>query len=127
MSLNPEDRKPAIIDPASIDARLITVWESGAILAYLVNRTGQLLPSAPVKRCKTLIWVFFRMTAIKRLSVIGPIFGQLKFFLRGGLRTMKTSGLDSALPTDANIFGESRIAGWKVATGLSAIIQSQTS
>ncbi len=66
MSLNPNDRMPAIIDPVSLDARLITVWESGAILAYLVSRADELLPSTPAKRCKTLTWVFFRMTAIKR-------------------------------------------------------------
>lgn len=76
MSLNPNGRIPAIIDPKGPDGRPIAVWESGAILLYLADKTGQLIPSAPAKRYETLTWVFFQMSAI------GPIFGQLGYFLR---------------------------------------------
>lgn len=78
VSLNPNGRIPAIIDPAGPDGNPTAVWESGAILLYLAEKTGQLIPSSPVRRYETLTWVFFQMSAI------GPIFGQLGFFLRWG-------------------------------------------
>lgn len=78
VSLNPNGRIPAIIDPAGPDGAPIAVWESGAILLYLAEKTGQLISSTPAKRYETLTWLFFQM------SGIGPIFGQLGFFLRWG-------------------------------------------
>jgi GST-like protein len=79
VSLNPNGRIPAIIDPEGPDGTPIAVWESGAILVYLAEKAGQLIPSTPSKRYETLSRVFFQMSAI------GPMFGQLGFFLhRGG-------------------------------------------
>ena len=78
VSLNPNGRIPAIIDPHGPSGVPIGLWESGAILLYLADKTGKLIPADPVKRYETLSWIFFQMSAI------GPMFGQLGFFLRFG-------------------------------------------
>ncbi|WP_336080087.1 glutathione S-transferase N-terminal domain-containing protein [Thalassospira sp. CH_XMU1448-2] len=74
LSLNPNGKIPAIIDPDGPDGAPIGLFESGAILQYLAEKTGRFLPSDPVKRIETIQWVYFQMAAI------GPIFGQLGFF-----------------------------------------------
>lgn len=76
VSLNPNGRIPAIIDPAGPDGRPIAIWESGAILLYLAEKTGQFISTSPARWYETLAWVFFQV------SGIGPTFGQLGFFLR---------------------------------------------
>lgn len=77
VSLNPNGRIPAIIDPHGPDGEPIAVWESGAILVYLAEKTGLFLSSASAQRYETLAWVFFQM------SGIGPMFGQLGVYVRG--------------------------------------------
>jgi len=78
VSLNPNGRIPAIIDPDGPDGKPIALWESGTILAYLADKTGQLMSTNPAERYDTLAWVSFQMSAI------GPMFGQLGFFVRFG-------------------------------------------
>ncbi|PVE21627.1 glutathione S-transferase [Microvirga sp. KLBC 81] len=74
LSLNPNGKIPAIIDPNGLDGKPLGLFESGAILLYLAEKSGQLLPGNPALRYETIQWVFFQMAAV------GPMFGQLGFF-----------------------------------------------
>lgn len=73
LSLNPNGKIPAIIDPNGPDGPL-GLFESGAILVYLADKAGQFLPRQTARRIETIQWVFFQNAAI------GPMFGQLGFF-----------------------------------------------
>lgn len=74
LSLNPNGKIPAMIDPDGPGGKPLGLFESGAILVYLAEKTGQFMPADPAGRYETLQWVFFQMAAV------GPMFGQLGFF-----------------------------------------------
>ncbi|KJE35625.1 glutathione S-transferase [Thalassospira sp. HJ] len=74
LSLNPNGKIPAIIDPNGPNGEPIGLFESGAIIQYLAEKTGKLLPADPAKRIEAIQWVYFQMGGL------GPIFGQLGFF-----------------------------------------------
>jgi GST-like protein len=76
LSLNPNGKIPAIIDPDGPGGKPLGLFESGAILLYLADKTGKLIPADPALRWKTIQWVFFQMAAI------GPMFGQVGYFNR---------------------------------------------
>jgi GST-like protein len=74
LSLNPNNKIPAILDPDGPNGQPLALFESGAILIYLAEKTGQLLPKDAAARYQTLQWLMFQMGGI------GPMFGQLGFF-----------------------------------------------
>ncbi len=74
LSLNPNNKIPAIIDPIGLGGQPLALFESGAILLYLAEKTGQFLPRDPAKRYEVIQWLMFQMGGI------GPMFGQLGFF-----------------------------------------------
>ncbi len=76
LALNPNGKIPAIIDPDGPGGKPLGLFESGAILLYLAEKTGKFLPADPVARIETIQWVFFQMAAV------GPMFGQLGFFFK---------------------------------------------
>ena len=76
LSLNPNGKIPAILDPDGPGGQPMGLWESGAILVYLADKTGKLIPTDPAARYETLQWVFWQMGAV------GPMFGQVGFFHR---------------------------------------------
>src|SRR5947209_18930905 len=74
LSLNPNGKIPAILDPNGPGGKPLGLFESGAILQYLADKTGKLLPQDPARRYQTIQWVHFQMGGI------GPMFGQVGFF-----------------------------------------------
>ncbi|SEB10039.1 MAG: glutathione S-transferase [Paraburkholderia sp.] len=74
LSLNPNNKIPAIIDPNGPDGKPLALFESGAILIYLADRSGRFMPRDAAGRYETIQWVMFQMGGI------GPMFGQVGFF-----------------------------------------------
>ncbi|MGA2550720.1 MAG: glutathione binding-like protein [Burkholderiaceae bacterium] len=73
-SLSPNNKIPAIIDPQGPNGAPLPLFESGAILIYLAEKSGRFVPSDPALRYQTIQWLMFQMAGI------GPMFGQVGFF-----------------------------------------------
>ena len=74
LSLNPNNKIPAIIDPNGPNNQPLALFESGAILIYLADKTQQLIPADMAGRYHTIQWLMFQMGGV------GPMFGQVGFF-----------------------------------------------
>jgi GST-like protein len=74
LSLNPNNKIPAILDPNGPGGKPLALFESGAILVYLAGKTGKLMPADDAGKYETLQWVMWQMGGV------GPMFGQLGFF-----------------------------------------------
>jgi GST-like protein len=76
VAINPNSKIPAIVDAEGPDGKPIAIMESGAILIYLAEKSGKLLPSSGCARSTVLQWLMFQMGGV------GPMFGQVHHFLR---------------------------------------------
>ncbi|WP_108484876.1 glutathione S-transferase family protein [Oceaniglobus ichthyenteri] len=76
LSLNPNNKIPAIIDPNGPDGAPLGLFESGAILIYLAEKTGKLMGKTASDKARTIQWVMFQMGGV------GPMFGQLGYFTK---------------------------------------------
>jgi len=76
LKINPNNKMPAIIDRDGPQGRAVTVFESGAILIYLAEKTGRLLPTDALRRIHALQWLMWQMAGI------GPMFGQWVHFVQ---------------------------------------------
>ena len=100
VSLNPNNKIPAILDPHGPGGKPLALFESGAILVYLAEKTGQLMSQDPAKRYETLQWVMFQMGGI------GPMFGQLGFFHK-----FAGKDFDDKRPRDRYVAESKRLLG----------------
>lgn len=74
LAVSPNNKIPALLDPQGPNGKPLALFESGAILLYLAEKTGRFLPQDPALRYQTIQWLMFQMGGI------GPMFGQLGFF-----------------------------------------------
>lgn len=100
LSLNPNNKIPAMIDPDGPDGRPMGLWESGAMLLYLGDKTGRFLPPAGAARWQTIQWLMFQMGGV------GPMFGQIGYFHR-----YKGSEIEDKRPRDRYVAEARRLLG----------------
>ncbi len=74
LRINPNNKMPALVDPAGLDGKPIALFESGAILLYLAEKTGRFLPRDPFNRYQVIQWLMFQ------ISGVGPMLGQAHHF-----------------------------------------------
>ena len=83
LKISPNNKMPAIVDPDGPDGKPLSVFESGAILIYLANKTGKLFPEEPRARYDTLQWLMWQMGGL------GPMLGQAHHFLQYAPETIE--------------------------------------
>ena len=74
LKISPNNKMPAIVDPDGPDGEPISIFESGAILVYLAEKTGEFLPKDPRGRYRVMEWLMFQMGGV------GPMLGQAHHF-----------------------------------------------
>lgn len=100
LSLNPNNKIPAIIDPDGPGGKPLPLFESGAILLYLAEKTGKLIPSDPAERMECIQWLMFQMGGV------GPMFGQLGHFYK-----FAADKITDSYPTDRYTGETQRLLG----------------
>ena len=100
LSLNPNNKIPAIIDPDGPGGKPMGLWESGAILVYLADKTGKLMPKDGAVRYETIQWLMFQMGGV------GPMFGQFGHFYK-----FAADKITDTYPTDRYLNESKRLLG----------------
>jgi GSH-dependent disulfide-bond oxidoreductase len=100
LSLNPNNKIPAILDPNGPGGKPLPLFESGAILIYLAEKTGQFMPPDPAGRYHTIEWLMLQMGGI------GPMFGQVGFFNK-----FAGKNYDDKRPRDRYVAESKRLLG----------------
>jgi GSH-dependent disulfide-bond oxidoreductase len=100
MSLNPNNKIPAIIDPNGPDGKPLGLFESGAILLYLADKARSFIPPDAAGRYETIQWVMFQMGGV------GPMFGQVGFFTK-----FAGKDFDDKRPRDRYVAEAKRLLG----------------
>ena len=118
LSLNPNNKIPAIIDPDGPDGTPIGLWETGAILLYLAEKTGQLLPQKAADRYQVVKWLMWQMGGV------GPMFGQFGHFYKFAAdKTSDSYGTDRYLAEAKRLLGvlDSQLDGQEFVHGAYSI------
>ena len=100
LSLNPNNKIPALLDPNGPGGKPLALFESGAILIYLADKSGQLMPQDAARRYEAIQWLMFQMGGI------GPMFGQLGFFYK-----FAGKDYDDKRPRDRYVAESKRLLG----------------
>ena len=114
LAISPNNKIPAIVDPDGPDGQPISVFESGAVLLYLAEKTGRFLPRDVRGRVSVLEWLMWQMGGF------GPMLGQVHHFLQVGDETDRRYGLERYTKETRRLYGvlDKRLAGRGfVATG----------
>ena len=96
--INPNSKIPAIVDQDGPGGKKFPLFESGAILIYLADKTGKLLPKEPMAHYQTLQWLIFQMGGV------GPMFGQAHHFLRAAPEKIQY-GIDRYTKETRRLYG----------------------
>lgn len=98
LKISPNNRMPAIVDDDGPGGATVRLFESGAILIYLAEKTGRFLPADPVPRYQTIQWLMFQMGGV------GPMFGQAGHFLHYAPEKV-SYGIDRYLKETHRLYG----------------------
>ena len=90
LSVSPNGKIPAIVDPDGPGGAPLALFESGAILLYLAEKTGRFMPTDPIERWEAMQWLMFQVGGV------GPMVGQFGFSTNSPAKTMRTSGRATA-------------------------------
>ncbi len=112
IAINPNSKIPSIVDPDGPGGRPITLWESGAILIYLADKSGRFLTVDPRQRYFVLQWLMFQMGGV------GPMFGQAHHFMRNAKQEVPY-GIERYGKETARLYGvmDRQLAGSKYLAG----------
>lgn len=117
LKVSPNNKIPAIVDPEGPSGNApLALFESGAILLYLAEKTGKLLPKDPAARYETISWLFWQVGGV------GPMFGQLGYFKQYAPEPKIQAAIDRYATEAKRLLGvlDKRLSGEPVAEGLPA-------